>query len=62
MVQVQDGEDLIQTKSSKGGPGRESSLEVECTRVGVQVDVKHEGESFGLYNWVDKEYRRQSRL
>lgn len=62
MVQVQDGEDLIQTKSSKRGPGQESSLEVECTRVGVQVDVKYAGESFGLYNWVDKEYWRQNRL
>lgn len=34
--------------------------EAECTRVGEQLDVKDEGESFNLCNWVDKEYRRQS--
>lgn len=40
MVQVQGGADLIQTRRSEGGPALESSLEVECTRVGMQVDIK----------------------
>lgn len=47
-VQVQDGEHLIQTRSGEGAPDLESSLEVEWTRVGVQVDVKDKGENVGL--------------
>lgn len=51
-VPVQDGADLIQTGSSEGREDLDSSLEVECTRVGVQVDRKDEGEIFGLCDWV----------
>lgn len=62
IVQGQDGEDLIQTRSTEDGPDLASSLEGEHTGLGVQVDVKDEGGGFGLCDWVDKEYWRQSSL
>lgn len=59
---MQDGEHLIQTRRGEDGPDLESSLEVEWTRVGVQVNVKDKGEIFGLHAWMDKEYCRRSRF
>lgn len=62
VVQVQDGKDLIRTRSAEDGPDPASSLEEERTGVGVQADVRGGGEGFGLCDWVDKEYWRQSSL
>lgn len=62
VVQVQDGGDLIQTRGAEVGPDLASSLEVECTGAVMQVDVKDEGGGFGLCDWMDKEYWRQSSL
>lgn len=59
---MQDGADLIQTRSSEERADLDSSWEVECAIVNVQVDRKDEGEIFGLCDWVDKEYWGQSRL
>lgn len=39
-VQERGGAGLIQTRSSEDGPALESSLEAQCARVGMQVDVE----------------------